>query len=182
MVSDNSFTGVAVALSPLTVHLCVGGRSSSATACATAAGFVGDIDEVRISNTARYTAEVAGVPSEAFTADANTTALFHFNDNAGVTTAVANSAGSSTYTGNITGASWATRTAPTYNYSYSTSTGNNVVAVAPSSDGVALFTAVNNSEAGRSAVMLLYLPNGTDGQIAETINATSNPALVSERI
>jgi uncharacterized repeat protein (TIGR02543 family) len=50
--------------------------------------FAGRIDEVRISNVARYTSDTYTYPLQApFTADANTLALWHFDEGSGTTTA-----------------------------------------------------------------------------------------------
>lgn len=46
----------------------------------------GNIDELRISNTVRYTGASFTVPTTQFASDANTVALFHFNEGAGQTT------------------------------------------------------------------------------------------------
>lgn len=43
-------------------------------------GLIGSMDELRISNTARYTAAFTA-PSAAFTVDSNTSALYHFENN-----------------------------------------------------------------------------------------------------
>jgi hypothetical protein len=53
--------------------------------------FNGAIDELRISNVVRYTDAATFTPATTFTPDANTTALYHFEDPIGSTTA-ANSA------------------------------------------------------------------------------------------
>jgi hypothetical protein len=45
-----------------------------------AVDFVGQIDEFRLSNNARYTGASYTVPTEAFTNDSNTKLLLHFND------------------------------------------------------------------------------------------------------
>jgi Concanavalin A-like lectin/glucanases superfamily/Secretion system C-terminal sorting domain len=49
-------------------------------------GFSGTIDEVRISNSARYTSNFTP-PSSPFTKDGNTVALYHFNEGTGTSTA-----------------------------------------------------------------------------------------------
>ena len=49
--------------------------------------FNGVIDELRISNVARYTAATYTVPNAAFAVDANTLGLWHFDEGTGTTTA-----------------------------------------------------------------------------------------------
>ena len=49
--------------------------------------FSGNIEELRISNNVRYTANFDPVPTVQFTPDANTVALYHFNEGGGQTTA-----------------------------------------------------------------------------------------------
>ncbi len=49
--------------------------------------FTGQIDEVRVSNVARYPAADIDVPTSEFTADGDTVALYHFNEGSGDETA-----------------------------------------------------------------------------------------------
>ena len=56
--------------------------------------FNGVIDELRISNVARYTGATYTVPSAAFTVDANTLGLWHFDEGTGTTAADATAHGS----------------------------------------------------------------------------------------
>lgn len=63
--------------------------------------FRGVIDEVRISNSVRYTADF--VPERRHSVDANTLALWHFDEGTG--TVAANAVGSS-HTGTVDGALW----------------------------------------------------------------------------
>ena len=69
--------------------------------------FSGTIDEVRISNTARYTSNFS--PATSFTSDGNTVALWHLNDGSG--TSAADSSGNG-HTGTLEGSptpTWVTR-------------------------------------------------------------------------
>lgn len=61
----------------------IGGCAAGA-AQTVASAWTGNIDEVRISDNARYTSSFTP-PSSAFTSDGNTKALFHFDENFGVT-------------------------------------------------------------------------------------------------
>jgi hypothetical protein len=47
--------------------------------------FSGWVDELRISNTVRYTAASFSVPTEPFSSDTNTVALYHFDEGSGTT-------------------------------------------------------------------------------------------------
>ena len=70
-------------------------------------GYAGTIDEVRISNTARYTSNFS--PATSFTSDGNTVALWHLNDGSG--TSAADSSGNG-HTGTLEGSptpTWVTR-------------------------------------------------------------------------
>ena len=70
-------------------------------------GLNGTIDEVRISNTARYTSNFS--PATSFTSDGNTVALWHLNDGSG--TSAADSSGNG-HTGTLEGSptpTWVTR-------------------------------------------------------------------------
>lgn len=74
--------GVASSSTNLGTTLLIGGNSNATT------GWSGYIDEVRLSNIARYTSAINApytdtyaVPSSAFTVDANTIALINFNGN-----------------------------------------------------------------------------------------------------
>ena len=62
------------------------GKSEYAFAPAFDPFFNGIIDELRISNTVRYTADFTPVPVQ-FATDGNTTALYHFNEGSGQVTA-----------------------------------------------------------------------------------------------
>jgi len=67
--------------------------------------FNGTIDEVRISNTARYTSDFT--PATSFTSDGNTVALYKFNEGSGTT--VADSSGNG-HTGTLVNSpTWVTR-------------------------------------------------------------------------
>lgn len=66
--------------------------------------FTGNIDEVRISNNARYTASFT-VPSAAFNSDSNTKALWHLNEGSGTTSADASGNGN---TLTLSGTTWVT--------------------------------------------------------------------------
>lgn len=48
-------------------------------------GFPGNIDEMRVSNNVRYTGASFTVPTAPFESDANTIALYHFDDGTGLT-------------------------------------------------------------------------------------------------
>ncbi len=70
----------------------IGGRSTSTTTCTSP--FSGNIDEVRLSNTVRYSGSSYQVPETEFVADANTLALWHINEGTGSTLTDASASGS----------------------------------------------------------------------------------------
>ncbi len=79
--------------------------------------FTGDLDDVRISNVARYTGTFTPPSSSSLTADANTRALYRFDEGAGQTTADASGNGYTLTLGTTGGADsadplWVASTAP----------------------------------------------------------------------
>jgi hypothetical protein len=163
--------------------LCIGTNRTSPTVCTATSGrtFQGRLARVRFSNTARYTTNNIGVPSSMYTSDSNTVGQWALTDGSGATAADSGPNGL-TLTRAGVNSTWAAFTAPTADYSYSSSLGNHVSAVAPSSDGNTLFIGINNSESGRGGVMRLYLPNSTGAEATHTFNASSSPALINERV
>jgi hypothetical protein len=93
-LNANSWYHVALTFANGSARVFVNGTSSAATAVGTLTqgpffrigglagyGYLnGQIDELRISNTARYTATFSP-PTSDFVSDANTMALYHFNEN-----------------------------------------------------------------------------------------------------
>jgi len=72
--------------------------------------FTGQIDEIRVSNVARYPAANIEVPTSEFSADGDTVALYHFNEGSGEETA---DASGNENTGLLEGgAAWAADGAP----------------------------------------------------------------------
>lgn len=181
---ERLFTGVTVAnlLTTDNPPLCISGTADTLTTCNGGNRFLGDIDEVRISNTARYSGTAPGVPSGPFVADSSTVALFHFDEGAGAAASAASAGTELAYSAAITGGIWNSITPPTYDFDHGAATGNNALAVAPSISGSSLFVAVNQTEAGRGGVARITGPNGLAPAIAELLNASTGPALVSERV
>jgi hypothetical protein len=81
-------------------------------------GFTGELDELRFSTTIRYTTTFAR-PSQRFTPDAQTAALYHFDEGSGTTLGDASGAGGGPSTGTLNvggspaGPAWVTSSAPT---------------------------------------------------------------------
>jgi lysophospholipase L1-like esterase len=67
---------------PSTAGPCIGGLSTTGSASDWASAGGGLIDEVRYSNTARYSGSTYTVPTAAFADDANTIALYHLESDA----------------------------------------------------------------------------------------------------
>lgn len=126
-------------------YLYVGGKKETQTA-----SLIGSIDEVRISTTLRYATAFAR-PARAFTADASTAALYHFDEGSGTLARDAAGSGDATLSAGGAAAQWFEAspfaalpgTTPTVR---STGPAKSGASVAPSARSVAGETAPSSGE------------------------------------